>query len=226
MLVKKWMSTKVVSIGPEDSMLNAVNLLREHHIGRLPVLKDGKLVGILTDRDVKRSSASDASTLEIHELMYLISKIKVRDIMSKKVVTVPEDYTVEETAETLLENRISGVPVVNGDGAVTGMITQTDLFKVLISITGVQKQGIQFAFHLKDEPGSIKEVADVMRKYGGRIASILTSYEEAPEGYRRSYIRMYGVDRFKLEDLKRELRDTARVLYMVDQREGKREIYE
>ncbi len=226
MLVKNWMSTELVSIEPEDSMLNAVNLLREHHIGRLPVLKDGKLVGILTDRDVKRSSASDASTLEIHELMYLISKIKVRDIMSKKVVTVPEDYTVEETAETLLENRISGVPVVNRDGAVTGMITQTDLFKVLISITGVQKQGIQFAFLLKDEPGSIKEVADVMRKYGGRMASILTSYEEAPEGYRRSYIRMYGVDRFKLEELKRELRDTARVLYMVDQREGKREIYE
>ncbi|MGD8388331.1 MAG: CBS and ACT domain-containing protein [Desulfobacteraceae bacterium] len=226
MLVKNWMSRNVETVGPDDSMLDAVNRIREHKILMLPVMDGGKLVGVITDRDIKRASASDASTLEIHELMYLISKIKVRDIMSKKVVTVPEDFTVEETAEVLLENRISGVPVVDREGKITGVITQADIFRVLISITGVEKRGIQFAFLLEDKPGSIKAVADVMRTYGGRIASILTSYEEASEGYRKAFIRMYGLDRFKLEELKKELKDKFHVLYMVDNREEKREIYE
>lgn len=226
MLVKNWMSRDIISVGPEDSMMNAVNLLREHGIRMLPVLKRGKLVGVVTDRDIKRASASDATTLEIHELMYLISRVKIRDIMTGNVVTVPENYTVEETAEILLENKISGAPVVDENGTVTGVITQTDLFKVLISITGVEKRGMQFAFLLKDEPGSIKDVADIMRKYGGRMASIMTSYENVPEGRRKCYIRMYGVDRFKLEELKNELQEKARVLYMVDHRENRREIYD
>jgi acetoin utilization protein AcuB len=226
MLVKNWMSRNVITVAPDDSMLDAVNLLRQQHIRMLPVMKAGKLVGVVTDRDLKRSSASDATTLEIHELMYLVSKVKISDIMTRKVVTVPENYTVEETAETLLQNKISGAPVVDDRGAVTGVITQTDLFKVLISITGVRKRGIQFAFLLPDEPGSIKQVADIMRDYGGRIASIMTSYEEAPEGHRKCFIRMYGVDRFKLDNLKRELKEKARVLYMVDHRENRREIYE
>ena len=226
MLVRNWMSKNVESIGPDDSMLDAVNRMRDRKVHMLPVLDGEKIVGVVTDRDIKRSSASDASTLEIHELMYLISKIKVRDIMSKKVVTVPDDYTVEETAEVLLQSRISGVPVVDNAGKLVGVITQTDIFRVLISITGVEKRGIQFAFLLQDTPGSIKAVADVMRTYGGRIASILTSYEEAPEGGRKVFIRMYGLDRFKLEELKNELKEKFHLLYMVDNREEKREIYE
>lgn len=226
MLVKNWMSKNVETIGPDDSMLDAVNRMRDRKVHMMPVLDGKKIVGIITDRDIKRSSASDASTLEIHELMYLISKIKVRDIMSKKVVTVPDDYTVEETAEVLLENRISGVPVVDKAGKIAGVITQTDIFRVLISITGVEKRGIQFAFLLEDQPGSIKAVADAMRAYGGRIASILTSYEEAAQGHRKVFIRMYGLDRFKLDELKKELKEKFHVLYMVDNREEKREIYE
>ena len=226
MLVRNWMSKNVESIGPDDNMLDAVNRMRDRKVHMLPVLDGEKIVGVVTDRDIKRSSASDASTLEIHELMYLISKIKVRDIMSKKVVTVPDDYTVEETAEVLLQSRISGVPVVDNAGKLVGVITQTDIFRVLISITGVEKRGIQFAFLLEDTPGSIKAVADVMRTYGGRIASILTSYEEAPEGGRKVFIRMYGLDRFKLEELKNELKEKFHLLYMVDNREEKREIYE
>jgi acetoin utilization protein AcuB len=192
----------------------------------LPVVDKEKLVGVVTDRDLKRASASDATSLEIHELMYLVSKIKVKDVMSKKVVTLPEDFTVEEAAEVLLGNKISGAPVVDRNDKLVGVITQTDLFRVLISMGGIRKGGIQFAFLLEDRPGSIKEVADIIRKYGGRMASIMTSYEGVPEGFRKSYIRMYGVDRFKIKDLERELREKAKVLYIVDHREERREIYE
>ena len=116
MLVKNWMSQPVITVEASDSMLNAVNLLKDHDIRMLPVMKKGKLVGIVTDRDLKEASASDATTLEVHELLYLISKIKVEEIMTKDPVTVPIDYTVEEVAEILLKNKISGVPVIDHDG--------------------------------------------------------------------------------------------------------------
>jgi acetoin utilization protein AcuB len=224
MLVMNWMSKTVVTVDINDSMKDAIKLLKENDVNMLPVMEKGKLVGVLTDRDVKRSSASDATTLEIHELLFLISKIKVKDIMTKDPVTVPPDYTIEETAQVLLEKNISGVPVMDKK-KVIGVITQTDIFRALISLTGVGKRGTQFAFQVEDKPGSIKEVTDIIRKHGGRIVSILSSYEHVPEGYRKVYIRDYGVERKELKQLKNELKEKATLLYMVDHRENKREVY-
>jgi acetoin utilization protein AcuB len=225
LLVENWMSPKVITVDADDSMLDATKLLKEHNVRRLLVLEKGKLVGIVTDRDLKRASPSDATALEAHELLYLVANIKVREIMTRNPITVPYNYTIEEAAEILLQAKISGVPVVNKDGEVIGMITQTDLFKVLISLTGVGKKGVQFAFLLEDRAGSIKEVADIIRSYGGRMASILSSYEKAPEGHRYAYIRMYDVDRDKMQQLKEDLKKKAKVLYIVDSRENKREIF-
>lgn len=226
MLVKNWMSKKVITIDVKDSMQDAMRLLKENDIRMLPVMKKGELAGIITDRDLKRASASDATTLEIHELLYLLSKIKIKEIMTKNPVTVPFDYTLEETAQVLSENKISGAPVVNHNGEIVGTITQSDIFRALVSLTGLRKRGISFAFMLEDRPGSIKNVADVIRKYGGRMASILSSYDQVPAGYRKVYIRMYNIDRSRLPQLREELREKAAGLYMVDHRENKREIYE
>ena len=225
MLVSNWMSKDVITVDVENSMHDAVKLLKEKGIRMLPVLKKGKLVGIVTDRDLKRSAASDATTLDVHELLYLVSKIKVGSIMTKNPITVPQNFTVEETAEVLLKNKISGAPVVDQNGDVVGMITQTDLFRVLIALTGVGKGGIQFAFQLEDRPGSIKEVADIIRLYGGRMVSILTSYEDVPEGYRKVFIRMRSIERARLQQLKEELSYKVALIYMVDHRENIREIF-
>lgn len=225
MLVKNWMSKPAITIDADSSMNDAIKLLKSHNIKMLPVMEKGKLVGIVTDRDLKRASASDATSLEIHELLYLISKIKINEIMTKKPITVPEDYTVEETAEILLKHNISGVPVIDQYRDVIGTITQNDIFRILISLTGVAKRGIQFGLEVEDRPGSIKEVTDIIREYGGRMASILTSYDMAPEGFRQVYIRMYGIDRFKLNRLKEVLKEKARLLYMVDRREVHRETF-
>ena len=226
MLVKNWMSKTVITADVNDSMNKVMDLMKEHEIGMVPVMKKGKLVGIVTDRDLKRSSASDATTLEIHELLFLISKIKLKDIMTKDPITVPFDFTVEEAAEVLMKNRISGAPVVDQHGKVVGTITKGDMFRVLISLTGVGKRGIQFAFQVEDLPGTIKDVADIIRHYGGRMVSILSSYERVPEGYRNVYIRTYGIERLELPQLKDELREKATLLYIVDHRQEKREIYE
>jgi acetoin utilization protein AcuB len=225
MLVKDWMSQPVITVDVNDSMQTAMKLLKQHDIRMLPVLKNGKLIGIVTDRDLKRTSASDATTLEVHELLYLISTLKVEQIMTPNPITVPFDFTVEETAEVLLKHKISGVPVLDEKGSLAGVITQTDIFRVIISLTGIGKKGIQFGFLLEDRPGSVKEVADIIRDFGGRLVSILTSYEKAPEGYHWGYIRMYGIDRSSVQDLKAKLQEKSRLLYMVDHRENKREIY-
>ncbi|MBW2085285.1 MAG: CBS domain-containing protein, partial [Deltaproteobacteria bacterium] len=204
MLVKDWMSKDVITIDADDSMMDAINLLKQHNIRMLPVTHKGKLVGIVTDRDLRSASASNATTLEIHELLYLTSRIKVREIMTENPMTVPVDYTVEETAEVLLDNKISGVPVLDHDGKIVGTITQTDVFKMMLSVTALtgkgHAQGLQFAFQLEDRSGTIKEIADIIRSFGGRLGSILSSYENVPEGYRKVYIRAFGLDREKLPE--------------------------
>jgi len=225
MLVKDWMSKTVITVDINDSMQGAMKLLKENAIPMLPVMKKGKLVGIITDRDLKRASPSDATTLEIHELLFLVAKITVKDIMTKDPITIPYNYTVEEAAEILLKNKISGAPVVDDDGQIVGTITKGDLFRVLISLTGVGKRGIQFAFQVEDLPGSIKALADIIRKYGGRMVSILSTYEHVPKGFRKVYIRMYGVERNQLPKLEDELRKKAELLYVVDHRENRREIF-
>jgi acetoin utilization protein AcuB len=225
MLVKNWMSKSVITADVNDSMQDAMRLLKEHGIRMLPVMKKGKVVGIVTDRDLKRASASDATTLEVHELLYLVGKIKVKDIMTKDPITVPPDYTAEETAQVLLDGKISGAPVVDDNGQVVGTITQTDIFRVLISLTGIGNGGIQFGFQIEDRTGSIEEVTDIIREYGGRMVSILTSYDDVPEGYRKVYIRMHSIERSKLKKLKIALSEQAALLYMIDQPEDNREIY-
>ena len=224
-LVKDWMSKAVITVDINDSMQEAMKLLKDHGIPMLPVIKRGKLVGIITDRDLKRASPSDSTTLEIHELLYLISRIAVNDIMTKDPITIPFDFTVEEAAEILMENKISGAPVVDREDRIVGTITKGDLFRVLISLTGMGKRGIQFAFQLEDRSGSIKEVADVIRHYGGRMVSILSTYEHVPKGFRKVFIRMYGVDRERLPSLEEELRKKAKILYVLDHRENRREIF-
>lgn len=225
MLVKNWMSKKAITIDADDSMQHAVNLMKENKVRMLPVLKKDKLVGVVSDTDLKRASASDATSLDIHELLYLVSKIKIKDIMTKNPVTVPPDYTVEETAELLMTKKISGAPVVDEKERVVGIITRDDLFKVLISLSGLGKKGVQFAFQIEDRPGSIKDLTDIIRKRGGRIASILSSYERVRSGFRIVYIRAYDIDRPTMIQLQEELKQKALLLYIVDHRENKREIF-
>ena len=124
-----------------------------------------------------------------------------------------------------MKNKISGAPVVDANEQLVGAITKGDMFRVLISLTGVGKKGIQFAFQVEDKPGSIKELADIIRKFGGRMVSILSSYEDVPDGQRKVFIRMYGVEREKLPELEGELKQISKLLYVVDHRENRREIF-
>jgi acetoin utilization protein AcuB len=226
MLIKYWMSKPVVTVGKADSMQRATLLMKENHIKLLPVVENEAICGILSDRDLKHASASDATSLDVHELLYLLSKIKVADIMTKHVVTVHQHWTVEEAADVMLERKISGAPVVDDEDRLCGVITQTDMFKATLYITGLKKRGFHLAFILEDTPGSIMEVVNVVRSYGGRMASILSTYERAPDGYRNVYLRFYDVSRDRIDDMLSRLKDLANLRYLVDHRENRRTLFD
>ncbi|MBI4619254.1 MAG: CBS domain-containing protein [Desulfobacterales bacterium] len=224
MLVKNWMSKDVITVDIDDSMKTAIKLMEDYNIRRIPVLKKDRLKGIVSYLDINRESASQANALAVSELNYLIEKIKVKDIMSANPKTISPHDTVEEAAVVMLEQKIGSLPVIDSNGKLIGIITESDIFKVIISMTGIKQGGIQFAFNLPDKSGSIKEVADVFRSYGGSMLSIMTSYEHAEEGYRQVYIRMKNIDREGLNKLINELKRFD-LLYIVDNQERTRKIF-
>lgn len=225
MLVKNWMNKNVVTIDSRAPLQEAINLLMENDISILPVMEEGKLVGIVTDRDVKRASPSDACLLDFQNVMYHVARMAVGSIMSKPALTISTDRTIEETAEVLLENNISGAPVVDEQGEIKGIITKDDLFAALISLSGLSHRGVLFGFLLKDAPGSIREVTDPIREQGGRLASIVSTYESAPEGSRYVYIRAFDLDAEAISNLQNEYLAKGVILFKVDLSNNEREFF-
>jgi acetoin utilization protein AcuB len=229
MLVKYWMKRHVTTVDEGDSLQKAIAVMRETGQPLLPVLKEGDLVGVITDRDVKRASVSDATALKIPELADLTAKITVGDVMTRSAITVPPDYTLEEAAALLLVNNISGVPVVDDEGGIVGIISQRQMFLALLSLTGFGELGIQLAVEVEDHPGSVREVTDIVRSRGGRLLSLLTSYERARSGHRRVYVRAWArawdIDRTAIPAMLEDIRNKATLLYFVDHRDNSREEY-
>ncbi len=154
MLVKDWMSKDPVTINDDTSMMKAIHLMKQNRFRRLPVLHEGRLAGIVSDRDLKEASPSKATTLDVHELYYLLAELHVKDIMTRDPVTVAPEDTVEHAAQLMLENTISGLPVVDDQGKVVGILTQSDVFRAFMHITGILQGGVQFALRLEDQPGA------------------------------------------------------------------------
>ncbi len=215
MLVKEWMTEDPIVLDENASIMKAVQIMKEHGMRRIPVVRNNKLVGIVTDRDVREATPSKATALDVHELYYLLSEIKVKDIMTPNPITIHPDETVEYAAVIMLENRISGLPVVDDEGHVIGIITQTDIFKVLINITGIYYGPLQIAFEMDTQPGSINQLVNEIREHGGRIVSILTSYEGMEPNKRRVYIRLTDMPAEDFEKLLEDLRQKFHVLYWV-----------
>ncbi len=202
MLIKDWMAKDVLTVDENTSLMRATRVMKENTIRRLPVLSHGKLIGIITDRDVKDASPSKTTSLDIHELYYLLSEMKVKDVMTPEPLTILGDDTLEKAAMTMLDNKISGIPVVDKEGHLTGLLSETDIMKGFIHATGIKEGSVQFVVDVADAPGAVTKVIKIMRDNNARIVSILTSFEDTGEGMKRVSIRILANE----EDIQKILR--------------------
>lgn len=131
-LVKSWMTKDVITIGVDTTLPEAHKLMTEHSIRRLPVIENGRLVGIVTRGDVREAEPSDATSLSIWEINYLLAKLRVEKIMTRQPVTISPEATIGEAAKLMLEKKISGLPVVDNQNQVIGIITESDIFRMVV----------------------------------------------------------------------------------------------
>ena len=217
MLIKDWMTKDPITINDDTSMIKAIHIMNERRFRRLPVVSQGKLVGLITDRDLKEASPSKATTLDVHELYYLLAELQVSEIMTRNPISVSQDDTVERAALIMLEHTISGLPVVGAAGQLVGIITQSDVFRAFMHISGILQGGAQFALRLEDRPGILKEVADLMRAKGGRLVSLLTYYRSPEENVRDVYIRVKNLSPEAVAAVKAELAARFEVIYVIQE---------
>lgn len=202
MLVKDVMTPNPITVGPDVSFQDALKLMRDKGIRRLPVVDDmGRLIGIITEKDLLYASPSKATSLDMWELSYLLSKLTVKDIMTRNVVTVSEDVPIEEAAKVMADKKIGALPVMR-DGELVGIVTETDIFKVLLKLLGAGKGGRRFTFEIPNKKGTLAQLTQLIARYGGNITALAT-YPSSHEGRARVVIRVEELDETRfLEALK------------------------
>ena len=171
MLVGERMTHPVIFVGLDTPVQDALQLMKRERIRRAPVVKDGKLVGIISDKDLLNASPTKATSLSIWEINYLVSKIKVDEVMTSDVITVAEDTPIEEAARILADNKIGGLPVMR-DSAVVGIITETDLFRILLELMGAREMGVRVTTMMEDKPGELAKVSSAIAEAGGNIIAM------------------------------------------------------
>ncbi len=191
MYVKSRMKRDPVTAGPDASFYEAENLIRSSGIRHLPVVdKQKKLLGLVTDRDIREAGPSDATTLSIREMHYLLGKLQVSGFMTPidKLITVKPDSIVERAAQLMYEHKIGCLPVVEGNKLV-GIITETDMLELLVDIVGLNVKGTRVTIAIQDEPGQMFGILQIINKYNVNIISIV-SPTHTVEGRRLAVIRL------------------------------------
>ena len=181
MLVKERMTHNPVTIREETSLDDALKAMRDNKVRRLPVLdKNGKLVGIVSEKDLLYASPSPATSLSVYELHYLLSKLTIRQVMTSPVTTVTMDTPLEEAARIMADQKIGGLPVLDKDELV-GIITETDIFKILIELLGARTPGLRVTVVVPEERGSLAKLAQALADKCGNILSLVTYAAPTPD---------------------------------------------
>ncbi len=174
MTVERRMTLNPVTIGPDASVVEASDLMKKEKVHRLPVLdKDKKLIGVITEKDILHATPSPASSLSIHEMAYLLSRLTVKKLMTKDPVTIGKDTPVEEAARIMADQDLSCLPVVEGDRLI-GIVSKSDLFKILTELFGARHIGVRVTFLVDDTPGFIAKVSKVIADAGFDIIAFGT----------------------------------------------------
>jgi len=190
MLIRDWMATAILTVDANTSVMRATRTMKENNIRRLPVLSHGKLVGVVTDRDLKEASPSSTSEIDIHEMYYLLSEMKIKDVMTDKCICLRQDDTLEKAALVMLKERISGIMILDDNENLVGLLSETDILRGFIEATGIQDGSYQYVIEMPDQPGSTTKIIDLLREKEARVLSILTSFSDAPRGSKTVAIRI------------------------------------
>ena len=190
MLVRDWMTPDPVTVGPDLPVMEALKLVKERRVRRLPVMSGGELVGITTRKDLKDAMPSKATTLSVWELNYLLSKLTVADVMASPVLTASEDEYMEDAALRMQQHKVGGLPVLDGRGRVSGIITTSDVIGALTRVMGMHEGGARLTLDMPDIPGSFERAVQAVRP--SNIISVATYDLGSPGGNRRFVIRVGG----------------------------------
>ncbi len=201
MLVKERMSSPIIAIDPNMPIMEALKLMQDKNIRRTPILdKKGNLIGIVSDKDLLNAAPSDATTLSVWEMNYLLAQVKVKDVMTKKVLTVTEDTPIEEAAYIMVQNKIGGMPVMRGS-QVVGLITETDLFKIFLELMGAQDRGVRVTALVPEKLGELEELTHAIAQAGGSFIAFGQFSGEGPE----NRMVTFKVANLELEEVKEKI---------------------
>jgi acetoin utilization protein AcuB len=198
MLVKTFMTHHPISVSPNDNFPQAMSVIRKRKIRHLPVVDKDKLVGIVVEKDLLSNHPSPATTLSLYEIYSLLESLRIRQIMSRPVITVEGDCPLEEAARIMVENKISCLPVMDGEMLV-GIITETDVFKVLVEVLGGREDGIRLTLRLPDRAGELASISRQIADAGGNVVAVTTT--SVADGKRETMIKETGADRDKVAEL-------------------------
>ncbi|MBN1303233.1 MAG: CBS domain-containing protein [Anaerolineales bacterium] len=212
MLVGTRMSTPIITLPSDTPIHDALILFKQENIRRAPVIDKGKLVGIISEEDLLNASPSQATSLSIWEMNYLLSKIKVSDVMTKVVHTVTEDTPIEEAAKIMVDNSVGGLPVMRGS-EVVGMVTETDLFKIFLELMGARDAGVRVTALIEEKPGQLARLGELIASKGGNFITFGQFEGETPE----NSLVTFKVVGMKLEEVKQAIQPVIQKL--VDIRE-------
>jgi len=194
MYVGTIMRTNLVTVSPKTTLVQARDILKEKKISHLLVVDNKKkLVGIVSDRDLKQNWASPATSLSAHELTYLLEKVEVSMIMIKTVVTIPISTTIERAAYILQQNKISALPVMD-DGELVGIITSTDVVGVLLKAIGISDDSTRLSVFVRDKVGTLAELTAALQAAEVNIQSLISFPEPEYPGVFQLVLRVAGKD--------------------------------
>jgi len=198
------MKRNPVFISLDLSLTEARSLMDREKIGHLPVLnKNKELTGLITKSDLNKAAPSSATSLDMYEISYLLSKLKVEKVMVKDVVTVQENEVIEEAARIMADRGIGCLPVMSGK-LLVGIVTDTDIFRFFINAFGARHQGIRLTINFKERPGQLAAFAGAVAQKGGNIVAFISS-EGDDLAHRRGTLKITGISREEIETIVKTL---------------------
>lgn len=199
MNIGRRMSRQVITIQPDMQITKAHKLMAQEKIQQMPVVKNGKLVGIVSERDILKAYPSSVTTLSVWEITTLLEKIKVKDIMVKDVLTVQEDASIEQAARLMADHKIGSLPVLCKDELV-GIITEADLFNIMLEMLGGRRPGVHFSVIMPYKPGQIAKLTQAIYENGGDISALSTFEGDTPATFIIS-AKLNGIEQQALQKL-------------------------